>query len=512
MRQSHLILLNTLIIWASRVLLLVPQVILVPFLLDTIGEAGYGVYALIWSLLMGIDRLERSLQSGVIKYSAAFLAEKRIDQVNRVVSSSFVYSILLAAVIAVGIFIAAFFCNSTDDLGISLFVVGFLVLLIIPLTPYVAVIQSRQRYYVGVLADTGAKYVTLAAVVLWFTLATPSVEALIIITAVALLLSRAIQVPVARRLVPGLRNRLGLFDREAFHLILAFGGMTVFISLCVIANTTGLRWLMGLLVSTRFVAHLAIMLMPAALLTQIVLAMTITVMPAASAYEATGNNRMLRELLLRSMRYTAIIVVPALLVAILLVKTVLTLWVGAEYAFLAPYTLALLASAAFLLVTSSAHHMLKGLGQLRVSVFIAMTGKVVVPLTLILIVFFVLRDPYLAVTVGLVTGDILSALLHIGFAVRVLHADFRQMLFRVYGQPLLAAAPVAASALASAYYGDIETLRGLAGIAMAATLLFLCGCYLLIATATERRQATDLLQLVAARIMTLWRKPKRAHS
>jgi O-antigen/teichoic acid export membrane protein len=69
MRQSHLILSNALIIWASQVLQMVPQVILVPYLIRTIGEAGYGVYVLIWSLLMSVDQLEQSLQQGVIKYS-----------------------------------------------------------------------------------------------------------------------------------------------------------------------------------------------------------------------------------------------------------------------------------------------------------------------------------------------------------------------------------------------------------------------------------------------------------
>ena len=35
-------------------LLLFPQLILVPFLIRTIGESGYGVYALVWPLLMFI--------------------------------------------------------------------------------------------------------------------------------------------------------------------------------------------------------------------------------------------------------------------------------------------------------------------------------------------------------------------------------------------------------------------------------------------------------------------------
>ena len=98
MRQSHLILSNAAIIWVARILLLVPQLILVPYLIGTIGESGYGIYMLVWGLLMSVDLLEQSLQTGVVKHSAAFLAKDCIDEVNKIVSSSFIYSIILAII------------------------------------------------------------------------------------------------------------------------------------------------------------------------------------------------------------------------------------------------------------------------------------------------------------------------------------------------------------------------------------------------------------------------------
>lgn len=501
MRQSHLILSNALVIWASRVLLLVPQVILVPYLIQTIGEAGYGVYVLIWSLLMGIDQLEQSLQQGVVKYSAAFLAEKRIDEVNRVVSSSFVYSILLAIVASTGIFIAATRCaDPTGDLRVSLFVVAALVFLIIPLTPYIAVIQSRQRYYVGVLANTLSKYVSLAVVVAWFTLVTPSVEALIVIMVVTLLLSRLVQVPVAYRMVPGLRNRPSTFDWRIFRLIVAFGGTVVLLGLCNIVNTTSVRWLMGSLVSTSFVAHLAIILMPGVLLSQIVLAMTVTIMPATSAYQATGNDQMLRELLLRSMRYTAIIVLAGLFVAAVLVKDVLALWVGSDYTFLAPYTLAIFASVALVMTTSSAHHMLKGLGKLRIVVFIALVGMVIVPLVLIVSVFVLSRDPYLAVTVGLVAGNVVWVMMHLGFAMKVVCVSLRDIFTRVYRQPLIAAAVAGVPAFMLVKYGGMDAVALRISLGMFATLAFLAQMYFMFATPAERQQTAEIVQGVWRRL------------
>lgn len=501
MRQSHLILSNAAVMWATRALLLIPQLILVPYLIGTIGETGYGVYALIWSLLLSIDQLERSLQSGVVKYSAGFLAQGRLGEVNRAVSSSFVYSLGLAGLASGGTLVgAALYRDPSGQVGSALAVVAIMLLLIIPLTPFVAVIQSRQRYYVGAIADTAAKYLSLLVVMAWFQWLGPSVEALIIITAGMLFLARLVQVPVAYRLVDGLRCRPQLFDRASFRQIASFGAVTVLASLCLAVNSTGVRWLMDTLASTRFVAHLAILLMPSLLLAQVVSPMTITAMPATSAYEATGNRKMLQELLVRGMRYTTILVLAGLLAAGVLLRVLLSLWVGAGYAFLAPYALALFASAAFLQSTSIAHHMLKGLGKLRTVLGIYLVALALVPVGAIVALTYLGVDPYLAVTIGLSAGNLMGGAAQIFLCAKAVQADLRDVLVRSFAQPLLVAAVTGLLA-----YGAVAALGpdGLVGrgiVAVLAVLLFLAGCYFIISTSSEREEAAGALRWVIRRI------------
>ena len=501
MRQSHLILSNSLVIWASRVFLLVPQLILVPYLISTIGESGYGVYVLVWSLMMSVEQLQRSLQSGVVKYSAAFLAQERIGEVNKVVSSSFVYSLLLAVLACAGTLVAAAFYNDPDgQVGTALVVVGIMVLFIFPLTPYIAVIQSRQRYYVGAIANNVSKYISLLAVVVWFRTVGPSVEALIIIMAGMLFLSRLAQVPFAYRLVPGLRNRLNTFDWQSFRLIAAFGAATVLASVCLAVNSTGIRWLMDAMVSTSFVAHLAIMLMPGLFLSEIIGAMTITVMPATSAYEATGNQLMLQELLIRGVRYTMILAMAGLLVAGLLMRNVLGVWLGPEYEFLTLYALVLFAGMSFMFSTSTAHHMLKGMGKLRAVVFIYGLGMAIVPIGLILIVFHIWHNSYIAVTAGLVAGHLVCGCLNMGFCTKAVHADLRGVLVRAYVQPLMVAAIVCLLAFGLVTYGRIDGLIGRICVSVLAVLFFLVGIYASIATVAERLQIRELIQLAKSKI------------
>lgn len=504
MRQSHLILSNAAVMWATQVLQLVPQLILVPYLIGTIGESGYGVYALVWSLMISIEQLQSSLQQGVVKYSAGFLAQERIDEVNSVVSSSFVYSIVLAGIACAGMLVAAaFFKDPSGQISSVLVVVGIMILLIGPTTPYIAVIQSRQRYYVGAIAGTVAKYGSLLAVAAWFHMVKPSVEALIIIMAGSIFLARLVQVPVAYRLVPGLHNRLSLCNRQHLRLIISFGGMVVLIGLFLTLNSTGVRWLMNALASTAFVAHLAIMLMPSGLLSGIVEAMTITAMPATSAYQATENYPMLQELLIRGMRYSMILLLAGLLTAFLLMRNVLGVWVGGDYVFLAPYALALFAGNAFMLSTSISHHMLKGLGKLRAVVLIYLIGLVIVPVGLILGVFHVFGNPYIAVTVGLTAGQMVCGCLNIRFCIKAIHASLRELFIRVYAQPLAVVTMIGAPVFGIVTFIGWDGLVARILLSVLAVLLFFGGCYASISTVSEQQEIKVFYRMLVDRMAAI---------
>lgn len=500
MRQSHLILSNAVIMWTTQVLNLIPQFIFVPFLISTIGETGYGVYALVWPLVISIDQLMQCLQQGVVKYCAGFQVKGRIDQINHVVSSSFVYSVIMAMAASLVVFvIASFYSDSTGQVGKALVIVGMMVLLTVPLTPYVAVIQSRQRYYVDAVAGTMSKFAALFLVVILFRFVTPSVEVVIAVMAGTLFFSRLAQVPLAYRLMPGLRNHIGLFDKKSFRLIASFGAATVILSLCLVLNSTGIRWLMDLLVSTQFVAHLAIMLMPGLLLFQLIGALNVPFMAVTSAIEATGNQSQLRELMMRGMRYTVFLVLASIIPVSLLLRWALTLWVGRQYAFLAPYSMIWFGSVAFLLSTSAIHQVLKGTGRLKAAVIIYLLGLVLVPAGTILSMVLTGGDPYVAVTVGLAAGNLISGGLHIGYSKRFFGLLFRDILTRVYAKNLVFALVVLAAVHGAVVVGVANSPISRVIASVLGVLIYVWGGYAWVATLEERCQLKEYCRTVAKR-------------
>jgi O-antigen/teichoic acid export membrane protein len=396
--------------------------------------------------------------------------------------------------------------DPTGQITLALLLTGILLLFIVPLTPYIAIIQSRQRYYVAAIADVISKYIGLATIYLWFTSFAPTVDALIVILMVMLFLSRLALVPMAYKLVPGLRINPGLFDRKLFRQIALFGASTVLASICLALNSTGIRWLMSFLESISFVTHLAIMLMPGLILSYLIGAMVITIMPATSAYSAMDNQLMLQELMVRGMRYLCIFVLTVLLGFGLIIKPIFIFWLGPEYMLLIPYTLAILTGLAFMEITSVSHHMLKGLGQLKVVVYIYFTGFVLIPFPTILVAFQYSNDPYLSVSIGLILGNYVVGLLQTIVCAKFINVRLSTIMFKVFIHPLLIALIVAIFAYNIESHVDTENVVSQIVISTLAMILFLAGCYTIITSSKERLWIKNTLVMLKSIMLSFVRK------
>jgi len=196
------------------------------------------------------------------------------------------------------------------------------------------------------------------------------------------------------------------------------------------------------------------------------------------------------------------------LAAGLLTRDVLILWVGPEYAFLAPYAFVLFASTSFMLSTSTAHHMLKGIGRLRAVVLIYVTALVIVPIASILVVLQVSRNPYVATTSGLAAGHLVCGCLQVAIGSKTMGAGLRELSWRAYAQPAIVAAVVYGAVFGLAIYGGVDGLVGRVGLSVLAVFLFFGGCYALIATRAERQQVKEVIHLVTSKVSWDRRTPE----
>ncbi len=486
MTRSKLAISNAIAIWLCQLLGIGPQLVVVPYLLSTLGESGFGLYALIWSLITAIDRFERSLQSGVVKYGAEYLAKNDTGAIDRLLSSGICYAVILGTLATTTILLALSLTGHLiPGLRLKVYVVAGTVFLISPLAPFLALIHSRQHYYISATADLLSRYIAIGTIIGLFLCFTPSPAIAVIAMSTSLIVSRFAQLPFAYLLIPGLTRRPSNLDWMTLRAIISFGSVTVLLAICGVANTAGMKWLISAMVSTTFVAHLGILLMPSLLLSRFSSALTVTLMPASSGCQASSDLPAIRRLFLSGVRYGTFFMLSANLLAIPLTRTILKAWVGNEYSFLAPFAISLLLTHSFFLTTAPAHHIMKGLGRLREIVLIQFAALILTPFVVYVIFHNLGMNPYVSVTAGLASGHCVGGCLNLIWGARATGVELTRLIGPAYLK-ILSPALLFSIPLWLLAYQEAANPWATIIITLCSVILFNSWCLFIVASPEER--------------------------
>ena len=501
MKQSHRLIHNTCIIWIARLFRYIPELFLLPFVLKRVGDESYGVYVLAWSILIALERIHEPVTSAVIKYNAGYIARGDFRSVNSILSSAFNISVIIAVVSALGIMgTALLFPDALGDSPavnkmavISLTVVSLVILTAFPITPHVGVMYALQRHDLFFILDTVAGYLKAAVTVLWFIFIGPSIAVLIIVSGLAFLFPRIIMAAVAGRTVPGIEIRQKYTDSKTCKTIFSFGGILFLASLCYFVNFAGMKWLMGVIITAGFVAHMEIMLIPSRVLGQISHGMTLTVMPVASRLNSLNDSERLNELFIRGSRYITILIISEMIAASLLVKPVLLLWMGKEYMFLYKYLFVYFCFNATHTAGFCANQILRGKGELKAVFINSFIGQAMMPVLVTFLYYCFSRDAYWSVTVGLSSGALIYGLVQIFTCRYILKTPLPRLLKRSFIQPLVPGVPVFFAGIFLSRYWEHAGILFLIPFAILLLIIFMVIFYLFFSTSDEKKLAVQFV-------------------
>lgn len=498
--QSRRLIHNTFVIWLMRFIRYIPELLLVPFVLNRLGPEAFGIYVLAWSILTAMERVQEPVTSAVIKYGANYLAKNKTDCVNRIVSTAFSIAVIVAVLSFVGILSVAllshglFSYSSLDSYGLTFFcmlIVAVTIILSYPMMPFVGTMYALQRHDLFFIMDTSAAYLKAFLVVCWFMFVSPSTIVLMIIAGLAFLIPRLIMAIRAYRVVPNLEFKKEYINSKDLRLISSFAGILFIASLCYIVNFTGIKWIMGIIASATFVAHLEILLIPSRVVGQITHGMTLTVMPAASKLKALRDSDRLNELFIRGTRYINILIVLEIIAASLLIRPVLRLWLGAEYLFLYKYLVVFFCFNALKTTGYCANQILRGGGNLHAVLNNSLIGQALTPVGVSLVLYHVTNDPYWSVTIGLSTGSVVYGLMQIISCKIALKTPFREMMLRSFLQPALIGFPLFVFCLMlNVSVGPVNMVAGVLMFCVAG-MFFLAVFYRVFATLGEKNLTAE---------------------
>lgn len=295
----------------------------------------FGVYGLLASLAGYLLVVQNSAASAAVRSMSAALDD---DARSTAFSTAIVIYIAAGAitgllVAGVGVVLAA-----TVDLSASLesdaregaLLLGLVTAVGLPVTIYRDALRASQSFVLAAAIEV-TSLVVYAALVLGLALGGASI-AIVIGASGAIPLLAGVGCLVAARLraLPFHFSRRHLSRKEARE----FARLAGYVSAAEVAGTLIYamdRIILGVFKNAATVGLYEGPVRAHNLVRSLNAAVTVTVLPAATRFVSEADERRLRELLVRGIRYTLALVVPLVVVGMVLAPLILEVWLGPEF-------------------------------------------------------------------------------------------------------------------------------------------------------------------------------------
>ncbi len=331
---------NVLFGWGSHFVFVIAGFIMPRMIDRRLGQELLGVWDFAWSLVCYFELVQAGISSSVNRYVARYRAVGDISGVNRIVSSASCVlcvggSLALGLTIAVSLLLPQLFGASLGDNVLEaqwvVFFLGASIVIEISLSAFRGVLTGCHRWALHNIIRSGWHVATVAGMILTLFWG-GSLLSLAVITFVGLALEYMTRVIIAHRVCKDLRLRASLVTWETIRKLLLFGGKTLIpgVSGLLLNQTTNV-----LIMVYLGPAALALYVRPRSLvrhMNTLVVKMAVTLTPTTSSLQRMGNLEGIRELLIRSVRYSFYMVLPMVLVLVVFGSAILRLWMGPRYA------------------------------------------------------------------------------------------------------------------------------------------------------------------------------------
>lgn len=388
---------------------------LAPFVVHHLGDVAYGVWVLAVSSVNYLGMLDLGMRSSVLRYvSKGFAAQDHSLSSESFSAALWVRvpisaAVLLISGILVGIFPHLF--KIPHDLAVAAEVSVLLIGVNLAFGMFVGVfggvLSALNRYDLQSLVTLVQITVRVVGVV--YVLRTGhGIVAIAVCELVASVLSNALLVYLARRIYPELRISLRKPSRAILRELWSYSlyAFLTTVAVQLVYQTDNL--VVGTFVSAAAVTFYAIGNSLCRYTDQFASSMAMTFVPAASAYDATGDTTALRNLYKHGTRLMLALVLPILITLIIRGHQFIGLWMGPSYAAQSGTVLAILA---FPLLFSYANRVAVsiafGIGKHKLPAFWAIGEGVA---NLVLSVILVHRMGIYGVAVGTLIPSLIAQL------------------------------------------------------------------------------------------------------
>ncbi len=314
--------------------------VLVGYIMRRLGKDALGVITLALSLTVIMELLGRAVSYSLTKHVSAEMVRKEDNQANAFINASLAWFLLCAGAggLACG-FVAMHIerlCNIPPalvrDARWAMWLIALRVLVCFPFNTFQGILFAYQRYDLANLAKSATVILHFVAVIAYFEWVSAGVVSFVMITTAALVVERLLWLWFSRTIAVDMRIDFSLISRRAMIELFCFGGFVMVIYVANLLGYEATKWVIGLELTVADVGGYGLIAALAVAGGVLVRSISTVLMPVASKYYAMQAHETNSRLTLLATKYAMIVSGALFLMPLLLLKPLLTLWVGDEYA------------------------------------------------------------------------------------------------------------------------------------------------------------------------------------
>jgi O-antigen/teichoic acid export membrane protein len=356
---------------------------LTPFMLRHLGTTDYGIWALAGSVIAYGSVLDFGLSGAVIKYVAEYHVQRRTEQLRSVVATALcVYSIMGLVAVLFSFIMAPLFpvlfqipVERRASAVRLLLALGLGLGVSIPCTITTSVLRGLQRYdLVGVLSFIAN--LLYAAGVVALLLSGGGVLSIGVWGAVVTVVMQAPGIYLIRHVAPELRIGLRDVRRSMARSLASFSSWLFIEDVVSRLQMKTIEVVIGASMPVRFVTPFSIARRLSELCQILTDQFMKVLIPLASEFNALGHFDRLQALYIAGTRLTLAIFLPVACAMAVLMKPLLTAWVGSAYAAYAPIAIILLVASLINTSQWPAGAVLQGMGRYQAMVMMSSVSAV----------------------------------------------------------------------------------------------------------------------------------------
>ncbi|NLT37147.1 MAG: polysaccharide biosynthesis protein [Methanomassiliicoccus sp.] len=438
---------------------IVVGLLLVPFFIGTLGTAAYGLIPLATSITSYITIVIDSLNLSISRYLTVDLQRGDMGKASETFSTALIGILAFVLVLTPFLLVAAWYAPSFFNIGdqaagevFLLFAMVFGSMLVTAWgASFTVVLFAHNRLDLRNYVYTVNLAVQLVTVVLFFLSLGPSLALVGLSYLLASIVSVGVAAFLASRVCPGLRLSRKLFVRSRMHEISIMSSWVLFNGIGLLLNTQVALFIVNKIFGEVSGSEYALAVVWGSLLVSIAGLLTNLFTPMTYSYYARQDHGGLVSFTTMAVKISGLLMALPVALVCVFSSLLLTLWVGPEFAHLAPLVWILVAPVILQIMVSCISPITVAYDRVKGLVFLTLPLGIANILLAVLFSYTLGIGMYGVALAGLVTLIIRYGLVNPVFIASVVHVPLltyvRKMFFGVGAVALLSLAGIVVTSL-----------------------------------------------------------------